>query len=345
LRGVREGHNVLGIFYGHPGVFVSPSHRAIAMARQEGYEARMLPGVSAEDYMFADLEFDPAMYGCMSCEANELLLTNRPLNPSTHNIIWQVGSVGVTTLQFDVSIYFILPASLLAHNLGLLKNSRFHLLVDHIEKDFGPDHKVVHYIGAVLPQFDTIINTFTVADLRKEDVVKQFNAISTLYIPPRDTNSTHSATALGSDASLESIRPLMRWDGPKPTFTPANGPRERDIIAQLDNHVTPEGHRTLHISPAMKTFMIDLALKPKFLKEYKAKPLAVVESMEGLTELEKFGLKLREEGPAYALMTATQSDIATGRQLTKDEIVNISRPLALGTVLVTAVLIAVILVS
>jgi hypothetical protein len=325
LRGVREGHNVLGIFYGHPGVFVSPSHRAIAMARQEGYEARMLPGVSAEDYLFADLEFDPAMYGCMSCEANELLLTNRPLNPLTHNIIWQVGSVGVTTLQFD--------------------NSRFHLLVDHIEKDFGPDHRVVHYIGAVLPQFDTIINTFTIADLRKEDVVKKFNAISTLYIPPRDTNSTRSTTALGSDALLESIRPLMRWDGSKPTFVPANGPRERDIIAQLDNHVTPEGYRTLHISPAMKKFMTDLALKPKLLKEYKAKPLAVVESMEGLTELEKFGLKLGEEGPAYALMTATQSDIANGRELTKDEIANISRPLGLGTVLVTAVLIAVILVS
>ncbi|OAX34568.1 hypothetical protein K503DRAFT_832959 [Rhizopogon vinicolor AM-OR11-026] len=69
LKDVRAGHHVLGVFYGHPGVFVSPSHRAIAVARQEGYKARMLPGISAEDFMFADLEFDPAYSGCRTCEA------------------------------------------------------------------------------------------------------------------------------------------------------------------------------------------------------------------------------------------------------------------------------------
>ena len=103
LRDVRAGHDVLGIFYGHPGVFVSPSHRAIALAREEGYKARMLPGVSAEDYMFADLEFDPSQYGCMTCEATEVLLRDRPLNPSVHNIIWQVGGVGIATTEFNVS--------------------------------------------------------------------------------------------------------------------------------------------------------------------------------------------------------------------------------------------------
>ncbi|OAX30902.1 hypothetical protein K503DRAFT_806585 [Rhizopogon vinicolor AM-OR11-026] len=60
LKSVRAGQDVLGVFYGHPGVFVSPSHRAIAVAREEGYKAKMLPGISAEDYMFADLEFDPS---------------------------------------------------------------------------------------------------------------------------------------------------------------------------------------------------------------------------------------------------------------------------------------------
>ncbi|OAX35110.1 hypothetical protein K503DRAFT_830735 [Rhizopogon vinicolor AM-OR11-026] len=52
LRAVRAGHRVLGVFYGHPGVFVSPSYSAIAVAREEGYKSRMLPGISAEDYMF-----------------------------------------------------------------------------------------------------------------------------------------------------------------------------------------------------------------------------------------------------------------------------------------------------
>lgn len=37
MKDVRAGQNVLGIFYGHPGAFVSPTRRAIAIARDEGY--------------------------------------------------------------------------------------------------------------------------------------------------------------------------------------------------------------------------------------------------------------------------------------------------------------------
>lgn len=102
LNDVRAGKNVLGIFYGHPGVFVNPSHRALAIAREEGFTAKMLPGVSAEDYMFSDLEFDPAVHGCCSFEATDFLLREVPLNTSTNNIIWQVGSVGVTTAGYEV---------------------------------------------------------------------------------------------------------------------------------------------------------------------------------------------------------------------------------------------------
>ncbi|OAX31013.1 hypothetical protein K503DRAFT_777890, partial [Rhizopogon vinicolor AM-OR11-026] len=65
----------------------------------------------------------------------------------------------------------------------------------------------------------------------------------------------------------------------------------------------------------MKKFMTDLALKPKFLDEYKLDPVAVVEAAEGLSDLEKFGLKIARSGPADALMKATESDIASGRQL------------------------------
>lgn len=103
LQDVRGGKNVLGIFYGHPGVFVSPSHRALAIARSEGYKAKMLPGVSAEDYLFADLEFDPSVHGCATFEATELLIREKPLNPMMHNIIWQVGAVGVDNMIFNVS--------------------------------------------------------------------------------------------------------------------------------------------------------------------------------------------------------------------------------------------------
>ena len=106
LKAVRAGHDVLGVFYGHPGVFVSPSHRSIAVAREEGYKARMLPGISAEDYLFADLEFDPSLHGCNTYEATELLLRDKPLQPLIHNIIWQVGSIGVIDMEFGVGTLY-----------------------------------------------------------------------------------------------------------------------------------------------------------------------------------------------------------------------------------------------
>ena len=82
----------------------APSHRALAIARSEGYKAKMLPGVLAEDYMFADLEFDPAIHGCCAYEATHLLLKNIPLDTSINNVIWQVGGVGMSMLDFERSL-------------------------------------------------------------------------------------------------------------------------------------------------------------------------------------------------------------------------------------------------
>ena len=38
---VRAGKTVCAVFYGHPGVFVLPTHRAIATLRAEGFKAMM----------------------------------------------------------------------------------------------------------------------------------------------------------------------------------------------------------------------------------------------------------------------------------------------------------------
>lgn len=57
-------HHVLDIFYSHPGVFVSPSQRAITIAHAEGFQTKVLRVMTAEDYLFADLGFNPAYHGC-----------------------------------------------------------------------------------------------------------------------------------------------------------------------------------------------------------------------------------------------------------------------------------------
>ena len=91
LSSVREGKRVCAAFYGHPGVFVLPSHRAVRQARKEGFEARMLPAVSAEDCLFADLGVDPADAGCQTYEATDFLLNHKVVEPSASLILWQIG--------------------------------------------------------------------------------------------------------------------------------------------------------------------------------------------------------------------------------------------------------------
>jgi uncharacterized protein YabN with tetrapyrrole methylase and pyrophosphatase domain len=101
LEPVRSGHKVVGIFYGHPGFFVSPAHRALAIAQDEGYSARMLPGISCEDCLFADLRVDPASHGCQTVEATEVLVRNRPLQTTSNVVILQVSSIGKTGFNFS----------------------------------------------------------------------------------------------------------------------------------------------------------------------------------------------------------------------------------------------------
>lgn len=111
--------DVLGIFYGHPGIFVLPSHRAIAIARDEGYTARMLPGVSSQDYLFADLTIDPALpNGWMTQDATEVVLRGKQLQPDVHNVILQVGAIAVHTTDYEVCNKFT-PARTIATFLCL----------------------------------------------------------------------------------------------------------------------------------------------------------------------------------------------------------------------------------
>src|SRR4051794_36763004 len=48
LEPLRFGLEVCAAFYGHPGVLVAPGHESVRRARKEGFQASMLPGISAE---------------------------------------------------------------------------------------------------------------------------------------------------------------------------------------------------------------------------------------------------------------------------------------------------------
>lgn len=161
LSFVRQGLFTCVALYGHPGVFATPAHAAIQLARAEGYEARMLPGISAEDCLFADLGVDPGETGCQSFEATDFLLYERLFDPYCALILWQIGAIGHLDYQskgFDTS--------------------KINVLVDHLLQFYPPTHPVVLYESATHVLFEPRIEATTLTGLRAANIT----AITTLYV-------------------------------------------------------------------------------------------------------------------------------------------------------------------
>lgn len=170
---LREGLRVCAVFEGHPGVFVCPAHQALQRARQEGFAAKLLPGITAADCLFADLELDPAPNGCQLFDATDLLLNRRRFDSSAELLLWQVGMVGN-------------PYYRSYEPVGLP------LLVEFLAEHYGPEHEVVLYEAAVRPGQEPVIERVPLARLPEARI----NERSLLYVPARPMESLHLETAL-----------------------------------------------------------------------------------------------------------------------------------------------------
>jgi uncharacterized protein YabN with tetrapyrrole methylase and pyrophosphatase domain len=180
LTEVRAGKRVCGAFYGHPGVFAWAPHKAIEVARREGFRAHMEPGISAEDCLYADLGIDPGKYGCQHYEASQLLFYKRRLDLSAYLILWQVGVVG------DQS--FARFATGAAHRQVLVD-----LLVQH---GYSSDHEIVVYRAATLPICSVRIERTTLAQLPQFDIELE----DTVVLPPAKTLEPNLAVRARLDA-------------------------------------------------------------------------------------------------------------------------------------------------
>lgn len=163
LTEVRAGRKVCGVFYGHPGVFAWAPHKAIEIARREGYRAHMEPGISAEDCLYADLGIDPGRFGCQHYEASQLLFYQRRLDPTAYLVLWQVGLVGDQSLaRFSTG-----PAYR-------------RVLVDVLARDYPLDHEVIIYRAATLPIQQPRIERIALGMLPQADV----GMADTVVLPP-----------------------------------------------------------------------------------------------------------------------------------------------------------------
>lgn len=162
LDPVRAGERVCGAFYGHPGVFAFVPHEAIRQARSEGYPAVMVPGISAEDCLYADLGIDPGRWGCQHYEASQFMFYRRQIDPSAYLILWQIGFAGDRSLtRFETG-----PEQL-------------QLLTDMLLASYACQHHVLVYQASCLPTESPLVHEFPLGDLPGAPLSQE----STLVIP------------------------------------------------------------------------------------------------------------------------------------------------------------------
>jgi hypothetical protein len=163
LSCVREGSKVCVALYGHPGVFAYPGHESIRRARREGYSANMLPGISAEDCLFADLGIDPSTGGCQSYEATDFLVSRRRFDPCVPLILWQAAVTGDLGYRTECS------------------KSGLGILVDCLLQHYDKSHEVIIYEASRYVCDEPIVQRVALANILEAEV----NLGSTLFIPAK----------------------------------------------------------------------------------------------------------------------------------------------------------------
>lgn len=260
LAPVREGKRVCSIYYGHPGVFVMPTHRAVQLAREEGYEACMLPGVSATDCLYAELGSDPSAAGCQYYEATDLLVHRRPIHPENNVVVWQIGVVGNTTSQYE-------------------DNAKLPILIEYLLRFYDPDCEVLHYQGSVFPGCASVVERLPLRELGQG---AKITTMSTLYIPAqaKPEIDLEMAWRLG----------LVRESRP-PEETPAASLQETAASPPADPAAT---RRQPKFGPLVQ-FFFDSAHQPGLLLELDRDPRAASERA-GLSADETAALLSRMPG-------------------------------------------------
>jgi uncharacterized protein YabN with tetrapyrrole methylase and pyrophosphatase domain len=161
-RCVRSGVDVCVAFYGHPGVLVRPAQEAVRRVRSDGFRARMLPGVSAEDCLFADLGVDPGQGGCQTYEATDFLIRRRTPDSTAALILWQISVLGIV------------------HAAVAPDTSKLPILVEYLLRFYSAGHEVVLYEASPYVVCGPLVEHVALSELPAAEIAP----MTTLYVPP-----------------------------------------------------------------------------------------------------------------------------------------------------------------
>jgi tetrapyrrole methylase family protein / MazG family protein len=163
LEAVNAAQHVCVVLEGHPVVFAKPALDAVRQASTAGYVTRILPGISAEDYLFAELQIDPGAVGCLSYEATDFLIHKRVFDGYSHLILWQVSVIG-----------------LLGHCPDYDHKPGTQVLVDYLSDCYDLNHEVILFAGSQYPHIASRQQTLALKDLPDAPISRT----TTLYVPP-----------------------------------------------------------------------------------------------------------------------------------------------------------------
>lgn len=269
LREVRKGRYVTGVFHGHPGFFVKPARRALAIAEMEGYETHLLPGISSIDCLFADLRIDPGVIGVQISKATSVLCGRQPLMTKNHVLLIQVGSVGDNAFSFTG-----------------FKHSKVEQLFEKLISIYGDQQDSVYYVAAILPGLDPTIQVRKLGEYRNRASLDAIHA-AILYLPP-------AGVTFDSLTSLQAFREREPY-----------GDFEMRAIEELNTHTRPPGYKFRMASQAMMRVMAEVVQMPAAAGKYASSPADFVAGYDGLKPEERLALVSRSVG---YLHSATSSE-------------------------------------
>ncbi|WP_187696166.1 hypothetical protein, partial [Xanthovirga aplysinae] len=260
------------------GIFVLSTHRAIKLARREGYKATMKAGVCALDTLCADLGVDPCHPGMQMHEATDCLIRHRKINPSLHVVLWQVGLIG--ELGFKKEGYL---------------NNNFSYFIGWLQKIYGEDYQIIHYIGSRYPTIDPLIELYSLKELHYPENQEKITGLSTFYITPRDVVSSHYQTIIDLGVLSEG-QPMVL---PKSPLREIGTYRSKEMKAfdEFANFKIPPSYKWQK-DTAASNFLIELRFDTKLQELYRKDPLAALNDtrFSGLSDKERALLASRDSG-------------------------------------------------
>jgi len=264
MHEVRNGSKVVGVFHGHPGVFVRATRQAASLAASEGFPVKILPGISSIDCLLADLRIDPSSASLQIIAAGHVLRGSE-LCTSAQVVLVQAGAVGDSSFSFSG-----------------YKNAKRVELFERLTELYGSDQEVVYYVASQLPTLEPVIIVRALREYADPEIA---NGIGTalIYIPPRGMrfDEFRSIQEGRSQGSL----------------------RERKLARALqERNDASSAYIYRQASSPMLEALLRLATSAEDARLYEQSPMDFVSSLNGLTPAEHEALITRDMKEIRAVM-------------------------------------------